>query len=251
MNRLNGKVAIITGAASGIGAATARLFAREGAQVSLADIRGEALEQTATEIREAGGQAVATVADVSNSIQVSELIEKTVNSFGGLHILHANAGVLIPGSVHDLAEEDWNKTIAVNLTGVFLCCKYALPQIKHSGGGSIVITSSTAGLIAEKNIAAYCATKGGLVMLAKQMALDYSRDGIRVNCLCPGWIDTPFNDPVIESPEALATAIDTWVPLGRQGLPEEVAYAVLYLASNESSLVTGHALVIDGGLTAQ
>ena len=251
MKRLDGKIALITGAGSGIGAATARLCAREGACVALVDIRSEAVEETADTILAEGGQALVLVADVSNSTQVRESIERTVGQFGGLHILHANAGVLIPGSVHDLAEEDWNRTIAVNLGGVFLCCKYAVPQIKRSGGGSIIITASTAGLVAEKNIAAYCASKGGLVMLAKQMALDYSRDGIRVNCLCPGWIETSFNDPVIESPEALASAIDTWVPMGRQGSPEEVAYAVLYLASDESSLVTGHALVIDGGLTAQ
>ena len=251
MKRLDGKVAVITGAGSGIGAATARLFAREGARVALVDIRGEAVEQMAEEVRSEGGEAYAMQADVSKSTEVSTFIEKTVSLFGGLHILHANAGVLIPGSVHDLSEENWNKTLAVNLSGVFFCCKYAVPYLKGSQGGSIVITASTAGLVAEKNIAAYCASKGGLIMLAKQMAVDYAREGIRVNCLCPGWIDTPFNDPVIESPEALSASIDSWVPLGRQGSPEEVAQAVLYLASEESTLVTGHALVIDGGLTAQ
>jgi dihydroanticapsin dehydrogenase len=158
--------------------------------------------------------------------------------------------VLLPGAVHDLPESSWHKTITVNLTGAFLCCKYAVPHIIASGGGSILITASSAGLVAEKNIAAYCASKGGLVMLAKQMALDYARQGIRVNCLCPGWIDTPFNDPVIDSAESLAAAIDTWVPMGRQGTPEEVAYAALYLVSDEASLVTGHTMVIDGGLTA-
>lgn len=251
MKRLDGKVAVITGAGSGIGAATARLFAHEGARLALVDIRDEAVEQVAEEIRSKGGEVYAMQADVSNSVEVSAFIERTVSMFGKLDILHANAGVLIPGSVHDLSEENWNKTLAVNLSGVFFCCKYAVPYLKNSGDGCIVITSSTAGLVAEKNIAAYCATKGGLIMLTKQMALDYARNGIRVNCLCPGWIDTPFNDPVIESPEALSASIDAWVPLGRQGLPEEVAQAVLYLASEESSLVTGHALVIDGGLTAQ
>jgi NAD(P)-dependent dehydrogenase (short-subunit alcohol dehydrogenase family) len=250
MGRLNGKIALITGAASGIGAATVRLFAREGARVAVADVRGDAAEETAAGIRAEGGQAIAVQADVSDSRQVQAMVENTMSAFGSLHILHCNAGVLLPGAVHDLPESSWHKTITVNLTGAFLCCKYAVPHIIASGGGSILITASSAGLVAEKNIAAYCASKGGLVMLAKQMALDYARQGIRVNCLCPGWIDTPFNDPVIDSAESLAAAIDTWVPMGRQGTPEEVAYAALYLVSDEASLVTGHTMVIDGGLTA-
>lgn len=251
MGRLQGKIAIITGAASGIGAATARLFARQGARVVVADLRQSAAEATADEIRAEGNQALALGVDVSVAEQAQALVAKTVAEYGALHILHNNAGVLLPGSVHDLPEELWSRTLAVNLTGAFLCSKYAVPALRQSGGGCILMTASSAGLVAEKGIAAYCASKGGLVMLTRQMAIDYAREGIRVNCLCPGWIDTPFNDPVIESQAALAAAIDTWVPIGRQGTPEEVAYAALYLASDEASLVTGHTLVIDGGLTAQ
>jgi meso-butanediol dehydrogenase / (S,S)-butanediol dehydrogenase / diacetyl reductase len=251
MGRLDGKVALITGAGSGIGAATARLFAREGARVCVADVRGTAAAEVAEGIGRTGGQAIAIEADVSVAAQAQAMVERSAAEFGALHILHNNAGVLRAGSVHDLPEDEWQRTLAVNLTGAFLCSKFAVPIIKRSGGGCILMTASSAALVAEKAIAAYCASKGGLLMLAKQMAVDYARDGIRVNCLCPGWIDTSFNDPVIESAAALTTAIDTWVPLGRQGTPEEVAYAALYLASDEAALVTGHALVADGGLTAQ
>lgn len=138
--------------------------------------------------------------------------------------------------------------------GAFLCSRFAIPHLVATGNGSIINTASSAALVAEKDIAAYCASKGGLLMLTKQMALDYARAGIRVNCLCPGWIDTPFNDPVIEQAggrEALEPFIDWFVPMGRQGTPDEVARAALFLASDDSSLVTGHTLVVDGGLTAQ
>ncbi len=249
--RLKEKVALITGAASGIGAATACLFAQEGAKVAVADIRGVAAAETAAKICATGSEAISIQADVTNAAQVREMVRKTVEAFGGLHILHSNAGVASTGSVHDLPLEEWQHVLAVNLTGAFLCAKYAIPEIIRAGGGSIILTSSSTGLVAEKGIAAYCASKGGLIMLAKQMALDYARDGIRVNCLCPGWIDTPFNDPFIESAEAHAATIDTMVPLGVQGTTKEVAYAALYLTSEESSYITGHALVIDGGLTVQ
>ena len=251
MGRLAGKVALITGAASGIGAASARLFAREGARVAIADIRGDVAEGTSATIRDEGGDAIAVEVDVTDVAQVQAMIEKTVATYDALHILFSNAGVLLPGSVHEMSIEDWEKTLAVNLTSAFLCSKYAVPEIKRSGGGSILFTASIAGIVAEPGEAAYCASKGGLVLLAKQMALDYARQGIRVNCLCPGWIDTPFNDPVIESPEALAKTIDTFVPMGRQGTPEEVAYAALYLVSDEASLVTGHAMIVDAGQSAQ
>ena len=249
--RLQGKVALITGAASGIGAATARLFSREGAQVAVADIRVSVAEKLVSSIRASGGRCIAIEADIRDSLQVQAMIKKTVTEFGKLNILHSNAGVMFPGSVHEVSEEDWNQTLSVNLTGAFLCCKYSIPEIKKSGGGSILLTSSTVGLVAEQGIAAYCASKAGLVLLTKQMALDYARDGIRVNCLCPGWIDTPFNDPMIDSPETHAARIDLLVPMGRQGTAEEVALGALYLVSDEGAYVTGHTLVIDGGLAAQ
>jgi NAD(P)-dependent dehydrogenase (short-subunit alcohol dehydrogenase family) len=238
---------MVTGAGSGIGRAAALLFAREGARVAVIDVNVEAAQATAEAIPE----GVALAADVSDSDDVQHAVAATVSEFGRLDVLHNNAGVLLPGTVVDISEEHWDRSIAVNLTGTFLCSRYAIPAMLESGGGSVINTASTAGLVAEQEIAAYCATKGGIVMLTKQIALDYARRGIRVNCLCPGWIDTPFNAPVIPSERWLQRMIDKVVPMGRQGKPEEPAYAALYLASDESSLVTGHALVVDGGLTAQ
>ena len=251
MGRLDGKVALITGAGSGIGAATAELFAAEGAAVSVVDLRPDAAETVAAGIRRSGGRAIGLGGDVSAPADVERFVGETIEAFEALHVLHNHAGVLLPGTALTLSLEDWHRTLAVNVTGAFLCSKHALPHLIDSGDGSIINTSSTAGVVAEPNIAAYCASKGALVMLTKQMALDFARRGVRVNCLCPGWIDTPFNDPVIDDHDALGPYIDTFIPMGRQGTPIEVARAALFLASDDASLVTGHALVIDAGLTAQ
>ncbi len=186
MGRLAGKVAIVTGGGSGIGEATAVLFASEGAAVGVVDVRGDAAAAVADRISRDGGRARAVAADVSSSADVERLVAETVRAFGGLHILVNNAGVLLPGTVETVPLEDWHRTLAVNLTGAFLCSRFAIPRIVESGGGSVVNVASSAAVVAEPDIAAYCASKGGLLMLTKQMAVDYARRGVRVNCLCPG-----------------------------------------------------------------
>ncbi len=250
MGRLDAKVAIITGAASGIGAASAHRFAGEGANVVVADIRTEAAEETAERIRAAGGSAVALPVDVTDPDSVAAMVTTTVARFGGLHILFSNAGVLIAGTVEDMPLDTWQTHLDVNLTGGFLTAKYAIPAIRASGGGAILLTGSTASLVAEQNDAAYVASKGGVLMLAKALALDLAGEGIRVNCVCPGWIDTPFNDPLIDDRDAHAAMVDTFIPMRRQGLPAEVAEAALFLVSDEASYVTGHGLIVDAGFTA-
>lgn len=250
MNSLDGRVALVVGASTGIGAATARLLAKEGARVALAGIHREANEQLAATIVEAGGQAIGIGVDVRRSPDVQAAVQRVQDTFGALHIMYVNAGVASLARAHELDETEWNNVIAVNLTGSFLCAKYALPAIMASGGGSIVLASSSSGVIGDYAAPAYCASKGGLIMLTRQMALDYARDGIRVNCVCPGWIDTAFNEPFIAlNPDEHAQTIDRMVPLGRQGSADEVARAVLFLVSEQSSYMTGHALVLDGGLT--
>ncbi len=248
MGRVDNKVALITGAASGIGAATARLFAHEGARVVIADIREDAAKETAARIRAEGGEVTAIAADVSNANQVKAMVEKAIATYGSLNILYCNAGVLLPDTVEDPTEDAWHKTLAVNLTGAYLSCRYGIPEIKQAGGGSVLITASVSGMRGEKGSAAYNTTKGGLINLTKHLAVEYAGDRIRVNCICPGWIDTPFNDPIYESTGLDEASLDRLIPLGRQGVPEEIAYAALFLASDEASYVTGHALVVDGGL---
>lgn len=251
--RLSEKVALITGAGHGQGAAAAALFAREGAVVAVADLD----EGRATEVAEAiardGGRAEPFGLDVADEDRVGAVVDAAARRFGALHVLYNNAGVLIPGTVEDLDLQDWNRQFAVNVTGPFLCARSAVAHIRASGGGAIVNTASTAGLVGEAGMAGYCATKGAVVNLTRAMALDYAREGIRVNCICPGWVDTGFNDPAIErigGAEVVDGLIDTFVPIGRQGSAEEIAAVALFLASDEASLVTGHVFVADGGLTA-
>ncbi|MGK7929511.1 MAG: SDR family NAD(P)-dependent oxidoreductase [Spirulina sp.] len=249
MGRLDNRVALITGSASGIGAATAKLFAREGAKVVIADINAEGAEKQAAEIRDRGGEAIAIPVDISDRQQVQELYKQTIAAFGTVHILHCNAGVLIVGSADTPEEEHWYKTLAVNLTGHYFCVKYGIPKLKEAGGGSIIITASISGMMGEPDLIAYDTTKGGLINLTRQLAVEYAKDGIRVNSVSPGWIDTPFNDPIYELTPLDESSLDATIPLARQGTPEEVANAVLFLASDEASYITGHNLVVDGGLT--
>ena len=252
--RLAGKVALITGAASGIGRASAFLFAREGAKIAAVDIDGAGAEVTATRIRDGGGQAIAVVGDVSASGDAERMVAATVEAFGGLHVLFNNAGIFRHGTVVETEEAEWDRVLAVNLKGVFLVSKYALPRMIAGGGGVIINTASTAGVNAFYNQAAYDASKGGVVLLTKQMALDYARYAIRVNCLIPGLVDTAQSRGAIASLGDPAQGEELWAkitgPIGRVGTADELAKAALFLASDDSSYMTGAPLIVDGGLTA-
>lgn len=251
MKRLENKVAVITGAASGIGAATAKLFACEGAKVVIADLQEALADKTASEICQSGGEAIAITTDITDRQQVQNLFTKATELYGCINILHCNAGVLIVGSADTPSEEHWHKTLSVNLTGTYLCAKYGIPQLKKSPHSAMIITASVSGLMGEPDLIAYDTTKGGLVNLTRQLAVEYAKDGIRVNSVCPGWIDTPFNDPVYELTPLDESSLGDTIPLARQGTPEEIATAVLFLASDDASYITGHNLIVDGGLTAK
>jgi meso-butanediol dehydrogenase / (S,S)-butanediol dehydrogenase / diacetyl reductase len=251
VGRLDGKVAIVTGAAGGIGSAMVERFAAEGAAVVAADVNEERLRQV---VERAGGEASYHVADVSQSGDVQRLVATAVERHGKLTTMCNNAAISIPGSVEEVSEDDFDRTIAVNLRGAFLGCKYAVPELLEAGGGSIVNTGSVNSLVAEPFLTAYVASKGGVLMLTKAVALDYADRGIRCNCLCPGWVDTPINHPHAERMGGLDGVLESlpeWQPVGRQGYPEEIAAAAVYLASDESAFMTGSAFVIDGGMTAR
>ena len=252
MDRLVGRTSLITGAGHGQGAAAARLFASEGAAVAVADIRGDHAAGVVDEIESAGGRALAVTADVADEADVERMVSETVAAFGGLQILYNNAAIMIAGTVEDLDLEGWKRQFEVNVTAQFLCSKHAMPHLKRDGG-AIINTASTAGIVGEAGMAGYCATKGAVVNLTRAMALDYARGGVRVNCICPGWIETGFNDPVIAvmgGDDAVTAAIDAYVPMGRQGVAEEIAEVALFLASDASSLMTGAIVAADAGLTA-
>jgi len=245
--RLKGKVAIVTGGGGGIGRATARLFAKEGARVAVADIDSEIGEETVSLIKEAGGEAIFVKTDVSDSSQVQELITATTNNFGGLHIMFNNAGI---GNSEvrsvDMAEEEWDRVVDINLKGVFLGIKYSVPELIKAGGGVIINTSSLLGLKGQKYMAAYNSSKAGVVVLTKNAALEYGKYNIRVNAIAPGVIDTKIID-IWKQNERKWPIISRANALGRIGTPDEVANAVLFLASDEASFVTGTTLSVDGG----
>lgn len=247
--RLKDKVAVITGGASGIGRSTASLFAREGAKVVIGDVQVAAGQDAATSIQREGNQALFVRTDVSQESDVETLVGKTLDAFGGLDVLFSNAGIGLSKGVVDTSVKDWQRVLGVNLQGAFLCARYAIPAMKERGGGSIVINASANGLMAEPELAAYCASKGGLIALTRSIALDYGQDNIRVNCICAGYIDTPINEDYFAAPGAREQAAALHA-LRRIGQPEEVAYAALFLASEEASFITGSVLAVDGGLTA-
>jgi NAD(P)-dependent dehydrogenase (short-subunit alcohol dehydrogenase family) len=254
MGRLEGKVALITGAGSGIGQACAVLFAEEGARVVVEDIDGEAAERVAAGIREAGHAAIAHQGDVSVAADAERMITAAVDAWGRIDIVVNNAAIQkVVESIERLSEEDWDRVIDVNLKGPFLVSKAAIPRMKAQGGGVILFTGSEMGFVADPAIPVYVASKGGLHMLMKAMAVSLIKHNIRVNAFCPGETNTPLLQSEIDnSPDPAATkaAYDTWAPIGRMAAPREQAYVALFLASDEASFVVGSTYLADGGFTS-
>jgi len=253
--RLAGKVAIITGAGGGCGREAALLFAAEGAKVVALDIRGQAAVETGDAIRQAGGDAIAMEGDVADPAVWPRTVQVVLERFGRINVLYHNAGMVSRGPGGDVGLEEitldvWDRILAVNLTGVFLGCKYGIPHLVKSGGGSVIITASVGALVGQRaHNHAYVASKAALVGLARNLALEYASRGVRVNCICPGQIRTDMMADYYRDPAARQRFIDG-TPMGRFGEPQEIARVAAFLASDEASFMTGSVVVVDGGWTA-
>lgn len=248
--KLDGKTALITGGAGGIGRAAATLFATEGAAVCIVDLNQEAGQEVVREISKAGGRAIFERADVTCSAECRRVVERSLHEFGGIHILFNNAGIIRRASTIEISEQDWDAVMAVNIKSIFLMCREAIPIMARAAGGSIINTASGWGLAGGPRAVAYCASKGAVVLMTKAMAIDHGRQKIRVNCICPGDTDTAMlrsEARQVGETEERFLAGSAQRPLGRIGTPEEIAHAALYLASDAASFVTGAALVVDGG----
>jgi NAD(P)-dependent dehydrogenase (short-subunit alcohol dehydrogenase family) len=249
--QLEGKLTVITGAATGIGRATAQLFAREGAQVVIADLNQEDAQETVRNINSENGRAWFVRTDVSHAEDMEALMKSAAELMGGIDVIFNNAGAQRSGAVTDFDESEWDLLMDINPKSCFLGAKYGVPYLRERGGGSIVNMASIAGLKGGPGMTAYSASKGAVVAFTKALAAELAPDNIRVNCVCPGWIDTPFNQPAIEFMGGRTNQegmVQQTVPLQRQGTPEEIAPGILYLASEASSYMTGKELIIDGGL---
>lgn len=251
--RVSGKACIVTGAGSGIGQAIALRLAEEGGRVLCADLSPDRAADTAKQIEASGGDALDWAVDVADPAAVSAMVTAAVCAWGGVDVLVNNAGVNIPGLLHEVSDEAINRTLDVNVKGQLYGCRAVIPVMLARGGGSIVNISSVNGIISEPFLTVYSASKGASVMLTKGVALDYAKQGIRCNVVCPGWVDTPINHPHAELLGGLQhvyDTIDSFQPIGRPGEPREIANVVLFLASDEASFMTGSVVSVDGGMTA-